>query len=94
MEAYESIIDRVVIMLDTIEYDIKNERKDRNLIYEDLNNVIKISIDTKNFFKQMYYEQRQNIIAEQIQLDQADIIFEKLTDCIARGTFLKSIILK
>ena len=50
MEVYESIIVKVIVMLDEVEYDIIYNQKDKDLIYEDLSNIIKIAIDTKDFF--------------------------------------------
>ena len=54
MEVYESIIVKVIVMLDEVEYDIIYNQKDKDLIYEDLSNIIKIAIDTKDFFKHIY----------------------------------------
>ena len=51
MEVYESIIVKVIVMLDEVEYDIIYNQKDKDLIYEDLSNIIKIAIDTKRFFQ-------------------------------------------
>ena len=50
MEVYESIIVKVIVMLDEVEYDIIYNQKDKDLIYEDLSNIIKIAIDTKDLF--------------------------------------------
>ena len=93
MEVYESIIVKVIVMLDEVEYDIIYNQKDKYLIYEDLS-IIKIAIDTKDFFKHIYYDQKQKIVLEEIKSDEANRIFEELTECIARGAFLKSILLK
>ena len=76
------------------EYDIIYNQKDKDLIYEDLSNIIKIAIDTKDFFKHIYYDQKQKIVLEEVKSDEANRIFEELTECIARGAFLKSILLK
>ena len=54
MEVYESIIVKVIVMLDEVEYDIIYNQKDKDLIYEDLSNIIKIAIDTKDFFKHIF----------------------------------------
>lgn len=93
MEAYESIINKMNSMLDEIQYNIEHNIKSQELINEELNKIIKIAIDTKDFFKKIYYEQKQEIILEEITEGDANIIFSKLTECIARGAFLKSIIL-
>ena len=89
MEVYESIIVKVIVMLDEVEYDIIYNQN-----YEDLSNIIKIAIDTKDFFKHIYYDQKQKIVLEEVKSDEANRIFEELTECIARGAFLKSILLK
>ena len=94
MEVYESIIVKVIVMLDEVEYDIIYNQKDKDLIYEDLSNIIKIAIDTNDFFKHIYYDQKQKIVLEEVKSDEANRIFEELTECIARGAFLKSILLK
>ena len=86
MEVYESIIVKVIVMLDEVEYDIIYNQKDKDLI--------KIAIDTKDFFKHIYYDQKQKIVLEEVKSDEANRIFEELTECIARGAFLKSILLK
>ncbi|MDY5211771.1 hypothetical protein [Intestinibacter sp.] len=92
MEVYESIINRINSMLDEVENNIILNRRSKELINNDLNNIINISIDTKDFFKSIYYEEKQEIVLEEITQEDANIIFSKLTECIARGAFLKSII--
>ena len=87
MEVYESIIVKVIVMLDEVEYDIIYNQKDKDLIYEDLSNIIKIAIDTKDFFKHIFIFGICIFIL-------TNRIFEELTECIARGAFLKSILLK
>lgn len=93
MEAYESIINKMNSMLDEIQYNIEYNIKSKELINDELNEIIKIAIDTKDFLKKIYYEQKQKIILEEITEEEANMIFSKLTECIARGVFLKSIIL-
>ena len=77
MEVYESIIVKVIVMLDEVEYDIIYNQKDKDLIYEDLSNIIKIAIDTKDFFKHIYYDQKQKIVLEEVKSDEANRIFEE-----------------
>ena len=79
-------------MLDEVENNIILNRRSKELINNDLNNNINISIDTQDFFKSIYYEEKQEIVLEEITQEDANIIFSKLTECIARGAFLKSII--
>lgn len=92
MEVYESIINKLDSMLDEIENNIIMHKKNKVLINKDLNKIIKIAIDTKDFFKTIYYDEKQEIVLEEIKEDEANIIFLRLTECVARGAFLKSII--
>ena len=52
MEVYESIINKLDSMLDEIENNIIMHKKNKVLINKDLNKIIKIAIDTKDFLKQ------------------------------------------
>lgn len=92
MEVYESIINKLDSMLDEIENNIIMHKKNKVLINKDLNKIIKIAIDTKDFFKTIYYDEKQEIVLEEIKEDEANIIFLRLMECVARGAFLKSII--
>ena len=51
MEVYESIIVKVIVMLDEVEYDIIYNQKDKDLIYEDLSNDNKNCDRYKRFFQ-------------------------------------------
>ena len=67
MEVYESIINKLDSMLDEIENNIIMHKKNKVLINKDLNKIIKIAIDTKDFFKAIYYDEKQEIVLEEIK---------------------------
>ena len=75
MEVYESIINKLDSMLDEIENNIIMHKKNKVLINKDLNKIIKIAIDTKDFFKTIYYDEKQEIV----QVEELYSVYDRMS---------------